>query len=137
MERRTDSGLTVRRFERHDLRLPARPRLADATAGAGRGSAEAGAGEGFYATVIDAGEGGLGFWTRLYLPRTAVLRVVVPGLDDASAHPLLEAEVRVMRTRMVDRGPTYEVGTAFVDPTPVIGQSVADLLALRPSPGGA
>lgn len=59
--------------------------------------------------LIDASRGGVGFSSRVYLPPS--LRLIV-SLKVAGI--MQEVKVRVQRVRMLDRTPTYYIGTSFV-----------------------
>ncbi len=135
----SDFGLTVRRHERHALSLAALVGVAGHpapgigvegfTGGRLRFSPESGVSEtGLPATVVDLGAGGLGLKTTQYLPRGAMLRVRVLGSDGSQARPRLDITVRVQRVTMVDRAPTYLLGTSFVDASPAALASVKALI---------
>lgn len=142
----SDFGLTVRRHERHALSLAStivvashpQPRIGDAefSGGALKFSAESGVGDhGAAATVVDLGAGGIGALTKVFYPRGAILRVRV--LDDrgSASTPDLDVLVRVQRIAMVDRAPTYLLGTSFVDPGPSLAESVQRVVSKAvPSP---
>lgn len=88
----------------------------------------------FTPTVTDISRGGIGLRSRVFLPKQAHLTVTIT--DPALESPIT-ATVRVQRVVMTDRTPTYELGTAFVDPSPSLTQAVAAAVArLRPSAGG-
>lgn len=122
------SGLTVRRFERHALSIPVQVSLDEETQQIIRFSRSSGADNRFQATLVDLGQGGLGLESQWYLPRKAVLRVRL--LEDASKNlPGFETSVRVMRSRMSTRQPSYALGCLFLDPTPQLHQTVDDVLS--------
>lgn len=122
------SGLTVRRFERHALSLPLKVTLDEATGGAVRLSRSSGGADGFNATLVDLGQGGLGIESPRYLPRKTVIRVRLYA--DASRNlPEFQTTVRVMRTWMSSRDPSYAIGCSFVDPDPKLQQTVEDVLS--------
>ncbi len=122
------SGLTVRRFERHALSLPVRVNLDSESGSLVRMSRSSGGVDGFNATLVDLGQGGLGLESPYFLPRQSVLRVRLYA--DASKHlPEFNATVRVMRTRMSARTPSYALGCSFVDPDPNLQQTVEDTLS--------
>lgn len=121
-------GLTVRRFERHALSLPVRVTLEAASGASVRLSRASGGSDGFSATLVDLGQGGLGLESPYFLPRQTMLEVRL--LADAAKHlPEFRTTVRVMRTRMSSRTPSYELGCSFTDPDPRLQQSVEDVLS--------
>ncbi|MFM9957158.1 MAG: PilZ domain-containing protein [Phycisphaerales bacterium] len=135
----SDFGLTVRRHERHALSLAALVGVADHPApcigveafmgGRLRFSPESGVSEtGMPGTVVDLGAGGLGLKLPLYLPRGSVLRVRVLGEDGSVSRLRLDLKVRVQRVTMVDRKPTYLIGTSFVDASPAALAAVKKLI---------
>jgi hypothetical protein len=121
-------GLTVRRFERHELSLPVRVTVSTESPVPVRMSRASGAADGFNASLVDLGQGGLGLESPCFLPRQAVLRVrLIPNRDGVL--PEFEAEVRVMRTRMSSKEPRYALGCSFVEPDAALQQSIEDVLA--------
>ncbi len=121
-------GLTVRRFERHELALPIKVGIDDSGPVAVKLSRSSGAMGSFNALLSDLGQGGLGLESPHFLPRQTVLRVRLYA-DNSIGLPEFEATVRVMRSRMSSREPRYALGCSFVDPTPQLQQSVEDVLA--------
>jgi len=72
------NGLTVRRYERHEVGLPAVLSLTGSACHAVRFSATSETdGQGIPATLVDIGDGGLGVRTSVMLPRGTTLRVRV------------------------------------------------------------
>jgi hypothetical protein len=121
-------GLTVRRFERHALSLPVRVTLEDAAGASVRLSRASGGSDGFGATLVDLGQGGLGLESPYFLPRQTVLEIRLLA-DAAKELPEFRTRVRVMRTRMSSRTPSYELGCSFVEPDPRLQQTVEDVLS--------
>jgi hypothetical protein len=125
------TDLSVRRHERVLCDLKAVVSVAPESQGAVRLSRAAVTGEGgVEARVVDCSRGGLGLHSRVFLPGTCVLsvRFVLPGSTDE-----VRTRVRVQRVTMVDRGPTYYIGTAFEDEDDrcdmALGRMIQDLLA--------
>lgn len=121
-------GLTVRRFERHELALPIQVSIDDSGPVSVKLSRSSGAMGSFNALLSDLGQGGLGVESPHFLPRQTVLRVRLYA-DNSTGLPEFEASVRVMRNRMISREPRYALGCSFVDPTPQLQQTVDDVLA--------
>jgi hypothetical protein len=122
------SGLTVRRFERHELSLPVRVTLDHSSGSVVRLSRSSGGSDGFGATLVDLGQGGLGIESPHYLPRRTVLRVRL--LADTLRHlPEFQTTVKVMRSRMSSREPSYALGCSFVEPDARLQQTVEDVLS--------
>lgn len=65
--------------------------------------------------LVDFSEGGLGLRSPVFFPRGAVLRVTIRGLEGADQVRKVEFVVRVQRTVMQTREPSYYLGTAFVE----------------------
>lgn len=135
----SEFGLTVRRHERHALSLAALVGIAGHPApgigvegfagGRLRFSPESGVSEsGFPGTVVDLGAGGLGLKSAHYLPRGSTLRVRVLGEDGSVSKLRLDVTVRVQRVGMIDRKPTYLLGTSFVDASPSALTAVKELI---------
>ena len=72
------------------------------------------AGGEFDATLIDCSEGGLGLRSPVFIPKGC--RLVI-RIDPGDGGPIFEAVVRVMRAAMVDRGPTYYLGSSLASET--------------------
>ncbi len=87
------------------------------------------------ATLIDAGEGGLGLATGVFFPRRCILHVRVSD-PDGGVEPLLAADVRVQRVTMLGAGQGYVLGTAFVERGPALAASVQKILTLVEAAGG-
>jgi hypothetical protein len=82
-------------------------------------------GSGAAARVVDFSLGGLGLSSPVYFPLTSQLRVT---LADAGGQTL-KVDLRVQRSAMTDRTPTYYIGTSFDTSTPEQQQAVAKVLA--------
>lgn len=120
-------GLTVRRYERHEVGLRAILSLTGDAARVIHFSAAAETDpEAIEATLVDIGDGGLGVRTNLLLPRGTTLRVRVP-MPGADSTMLLDAEARLQRVTMKGREPSYLLGMAFTNQSPTLGQQVAAL----------
>lgn len=127
-----ESGLIIRRHERHELGLAAEVTLEGASAEHVRFSSASGATDHVRAVVADLGEGGMGLRTTVFVPRRCLLRVRVRG--EGAPGVALEATVRVQRVAMTDRAPTYLLGCSFVGADEAVRRAVARLLE---SAGGA
>ena len=86
----------------------------------------------FMAAVVDISRGGIALRSKVFLPKQCrlVVRIIDPRLLDAGETVVFTCTSRVMRVQMVDRTPTYELGTAFVD-LPPEGQAVVAALIKR------
>lgn len=75
-------------------------------------------------TIVDCSEGGLGIHTGVYLPKGTDLLVsfAIPGQAEHQLH------LRIRRSDMVARTPTYYLGTSFLEQSAEAG-TVAELLA--------
>lgn len=86
----------------------------------------------FSPIVVDISRGGIGLKSKVFLPKQAHLNVTIT--DPVVGTPI-SATVRVQRVIMTDRTPTYELGTAFVDPSAALLQAVAAAVAkINPAP---
>lgn len=123
------SGLTVRRFSRHAMRLDALVSVSGVCSSQVRLTPTSGVDDGWVpAAVVDAGEGGLGLECGAYFPRRCIVHVKV--LDpDGGPEPLLATDVRVQRVAMRGAGKGYALGTAFVDRAPSLASGIRELLA--------
>jgi hypothetical protein len=122
------SDLAVRRHERYGCDLAARFAVAATSADAVKLARSAGDGKGWVAgRVVDTSLGGLGLRSGLFFPNGCLLRVhlTIPGGNSAAA---FEPTVRVQRTTMLDRAPTYYLGTSFEDLTPEQSAQLSALL---------
>jgi hypothetical protein len=125
------TDLSVRRHERVLCDLKALVTIAPESQAAVRLSRAATTAQGeVEASVVDASQGGLGLHTRVFLPGTSLLivRFTRPGATDE-----VRTKVRVQRVTMVDRTPTYYIGTAFEEEDRRcdlnLGRLIQDLLA--------
>ena len=125
------TDLTVRRHERVLCDLEAVVAVApecQASVKLSRGACRADGG--VSARVVDCSRGGLGLQTKVFLPGTSVLTVcfALPGSNEE-----VRTKVRVQRVAMVDRGPTYYIGTSFEEEDQrcdlALGRMIQELLA--------
>jgi len=132
---KTDN-LVVRQHERLRCELRAQAGVAPEHAAAIALSPLAADGAGcFEPTVVDISRGGIGLRTKVFLPKQS--RIAVTITDPAIGAPI-SMTVRVQRVVMTDRTPTYELGTAFVDPSPSLLASIAAATArIQPMATGA
>lgn len=131
--------LVVRRHARLRCDLPARLAVAEASAAqVSPAAAATDAGGGIGVTVIDASRGGIGLRSAVFLPKmcqvTATLQVPAGAWGRAFE---FRAVARVQRVTMLDRTPTYYLGTAFLAGGPGEAERVERLLvaleALQPA----
>jgi hypothetical protein len=129
-------SLVVRQFERVRCALrglariaPEHERLITLSAKA-LDATDGGAAGGMTGTIVDLSRGGLGIRTKVFIPKQTrlIVQITDPTLGGTSDSPVLTAEVRVMRVIMVDRTPTYELGTAFIDTGTSFKATVADII---------
>lgn len=66
------------------------------------------------ASLIDLSAGGLGLSSPVYVPKLTLLRISV---DPAQGEPGFTVLARVQRAAMLDKTPTYFIGTALKDAT--------------------
>ena len=107
--------LVVRRHTRLECSLPGLLRVGDAHSAQIVFSRAVVDGDGAVpACVVDCSEGGVGLNTAVYLPKGADLRLLVslPGPRGAIEH---ELHLRVRRSSMVSRAPSYYLGTSVID----------------------
>ncbi len=64
-------------------------------------------------TIIDYSAGGIGLRSNVFIPKRAMLTVVLPGVAGAQGRGEVRATVRVQRVAMLDRSPTYYLGTSL------------------------
>ncbi|MEM1331457.1 MAG: hypothetical protein AAGG07_12950 [Planctomycetota bacterium] len=108
----TPQDLNVRSTARHDIALPARVEIApEHRSVVGLERSRLNQDGKLECMVVDAGVGGLGLLTEVFLPRRSLLIVRAYSIDEA--REVLEATVRVQRVVMTDRRPAYLIGTAF------------------------
>ncbi|MCL4219894.1 MAG: PilZ domain-containing protein [Phycisphaerales bacterium] len=110
----TEKDLIVRRFERHELVLPAILSVAPEHQALVRFNPSICERDGWIpATLADISPGGLGLITQVFIPRMSLMRVrVMRGEDERQ---VLDVKVRLQRICMTDRRPAYLLGTAFVE----------------------
>ena len=120
----TPNQLVVRQYERHRCDIALRASVDGAHAeqvGIALQTAGIGPGE-FAGTLTDVSQGGLGLRTQLFIPKSAKVYISIETADNGL--PIL-ATLKVMRVAMIDRSPTYYLGTSFVEE----GTALADVLA--------
>lgn len=125
--------LAVRRHSRRECDLPGWVRVGDLHAAQvvfSRAVSESGGA--IPARIVDCSEGGLGLHTSVYLPKGVTL-VVGFRLGGADAEAERELHLRIQRGTMVDRSPTYYLGTSAVH-HPGSEASLAALLAWASGP---
>ncbi|MBX3356885.1 MAG: PilZ domain-containing protein [Phycisphaeraceae bacterium] len=117
--------LVVRQHDRHECQVAvevavssehARKVVLSRTVGDGAGTIQV--------TMVDISSGGLGLSSNVFLPKGCHLDVRLIRADDQaggskSARTIFETRVRIQRTAMVDKSPTYYIGTAFISDDPV------------------
>lgn len=121
----------IRQHERFTCRLPAQITIAPAHDEQLRPIRTTTDTDGLSATVVDCGRGGLGLNSTTFLPKQAQVTVRVCAGDVTISAPL-----RVMRSQMVDRQPTYYLGCALASPTPEQQAELARLIEhVKANPG--
>ena len=82
--------------------------------------------------VVDFSLGGAGLKSPLFLPRLCkvALTLTAPGCPDA-----VSVELRIHRVMMLDRSPSYYLGTAFENLTPEQSQAVLQIVSHLKSTG--
>jgi hypothetical protein len=123
------SGLTVRRFERHALKLEALVEMDQASSALVRFSPESGVSGTIRGEVRDLGEGGMSVSLPVFVPRRTVMRVRILEAGQTLDAPALDAKVRVMRVKMQGLPPEYVAGCAFVEASASIAETVRGILA--------
>ncbi len=138
----SDSGLRVRQHHRREIELPVEFVVAEEYREQLRFSAKSSAinDHSLRGTSVDISPGGMGFTSRLFLPRQCEgsLRVFDPtpvGMR-ADGTPILEVafeqRVKVRRVQMTSHEPTYFIGVSFAEPDgvdPDIGDRIMLLKA--------
>src|SRR5262245_53740215 len=126
------SDLVVRRHERYGCDLAARALIAPEHAAAVRPARSVASGDGgIPVRVVDCSMGGFGLASTVFFPMTC--RLIVTLTPPGASAPIV-ATLRVQRTQMSDRKPTYYIGGAFEDASPEALKAVGALLdALRAS----
>lgn len=106
-------SLVVRQHERVSCALPAEVAVAPECAEGVSLSRSVGDAAGrVVATATDVSRGGMGLRCSTFFPRHTLLVVRLPENHAGGTGPW-EATVRVERVSMVDRGPTYYLGTSI------------------------
>jgi len=104
----------MRQTIRHDTVMRALVSVSKASSESVKLTGVSGAKDGWIEVdVVDMSTGGLGFLSKIYLPRRAQLRVRILGRLEGSPR-LGEFPVQIHRTIMTDRRPAYLVGTSFL-----------------------
>ncbi len=125
----TDSGLIVRRSIRFEISLPGRVRVAPHHADAlSFAKGVCGPERWISISIIDFAQGGLGFMTEVFLPRSVDLEIEIPGYNEGDKQVLLNCLVRVQRVQMTDRRPGYKIGGAFINPDEATRKQIGDLI---------
>ncbi len=119
-------GLSVRQHKRGKIRLPIEFVVCDEHREQVRFSSSSSAvrPHEIQGMVTDISRGGLGFDSRLFLPRMCEGKVRI--FDEAikvsqidpvpPRQPILETRVKIRRVLLQGRDPTYQIGIAFLDP---------------------
>jgi hypothetical protein len=123
----TDATLSVRQHARVQCRLPAAVTVA--APHAQRVALTAGSGE-VRATLTDLSAGGLGLRSPVFFPKGCLLDLALTVGDGPAAFHF-RTTLRVQRTIMADRAPSYDLGAAFANPGPELDSA---LKALREHP---
>ncbi len=118
--------LVVRQHDRHECQVAVEVAISTEHAGKVVLSRTVGDGAGtISATMVDISSGGLGLSSPVFLPKGCHLDVRLIRTETAPTGPraapstLFETQVRIQRTTMTDKSPTYYIGTAFVSDDPV------------------
>ena len=112
--------LTVRRHERLECCLSGYAQIAPGSTPAVRLARATAQVEGIPVVLVDCSAGGLGLRCEAFLPRSCLVRVqasVPTSQAAAGGDRALDVLVRVQRVSMIDRRPTYYLGTSFHDLT--------------------
>jgi len=115
----------VRQHQRYQCNIAAAVRFDEADARRVKLSPEASTSATTVACqLIDASRGGVGFSSKVYLPPSIrlVVSLKVSGI-------VQEVRVKVQRVRMLDRTPSYYIGTSFIGTSEEHGRVVEALLA--------
>ncbi len=112
-----NASLAVRQDERINCDLTAELSVAPVSAAAIRLSAAVANTEGVMITrVVDISLGGVGVRSTVYIPPWCRLQLRVT-VDTPAGPKVLETTVRVQRAAMIDRRPSYYLGTSFESPS--------------------
>lgn len=109
------SDLAVRRYERYGCDLPAQIAVAAASGQSVKLARSAAGAEGrIAARVVDCSQGGVGIQCAVFFPLTCAMRLwmTLPDAPGAKGGDL-ELNLRIQRTAMLDRKPTYYLGGSF------------------------
>jgi hypothetical protein len=99
----------------------------------GAGAARA-AGE--HMVMVDFSAGGIGLRGPVFFPRGATLTLTLAGMETGDENVgSIVFHVRVQRVVMVDRGPTYYLGTAFISQA-AAAKGLDTVRALQQAQGG-
>lgn len=123
-----EDQLAVRRHDRQDCDLPGWVRVDDVhSAQVVFSRAVVENGGVISVRIVDCSRGGLGVRSSVYLPRG--VKITVGFCTESGQHETEhELQVRVQRGSMVERTPTYYLGTSVVE-HPGAKQTLASLLA--------
>ncbi len=125
----TPEDLTVRQHTRYACSFPAQVAIAAACADKVRLSrAVSSSATGLTATVIDVSHAGVGLSSKVFLPIGCSLNITINPADNG---PPVVVVATIARAIMMDRTPTYQIGTLLdsVDEGDVNRLIAASLLA--------
>lgn len=107
-------NLVVRQHERHTCALDAQVSVSPEFAERIQLARSVGSADGrIAATATDVSRGGMGLRSATFFPKHGQLMVRLPGAPTSGGGGAWEVLVRVERVSMIDRGPTYYLGTSF------------------------
>lgn len=125
----SNSGLIIRRNERHEVSLPARARVSFSHADVVKLSKGAGGKDGWVDVhLIDFSRAGIGIVSSIFFPRGVLIEVEVPDLESDQGGVLIRCEMRAMRVQMTDRRPAYLIGGAFTDLSDEVSEQIDGLM---------
>lgn len=130
-ERKTmsNSGLIIRRNERHEVSLPAKARVAFTHAEVIKLNKGAGGKDGWVdVQLIDFSRAGIGIISSTFFPRGAIIEIVVSDPESEDLEALIRCEMRVMRVQMTDRRPAYLIGGAFSNTDETVDTQITALM---------
>lgn len=122
----------VRQHERFDCALGAEVSVAPEHEQVLRPSRVSAESAGFAATVVDCGRGGVGIKSSLYFPKHARVRATLTMGEQRRTLCL-----RVMRSIMSDRGPTYYLGCALASGDAASQEAMNEVMAFVRAGGRA
>lgn len=130
------ANLIVRDFERHEISLPARVRVAGEHVSVVRLAAGAPSKDGWIETdLMDLSRTGFGLVSPVFLPRLSLVQVqIFDPADGNDAQPMVDGVVRVRRVLMTDGRPGYLLGTS-TDPAHSMMNRQLEALVERCSTG--